>query len=248
MDREAIADLISGYRYGRWNLEHQSLVVYFNPEQKRALIPHFFSSEEFPTEGTCGELARTAARDVYLGNGGVHLTRVRGYGAGIFERYPKHHYLLASEQRLIKGAKTEDKDEIAEVLWQDPLLIDPSFGTVIPFSESDYGPAALTDGLVGVPYTDTLFIDNTTLTMILGISKNSVIGFYADLRDGFEIRIMVSPEGKIKKAYKPTEENFEALETEFQDLAGILRSIGNATVITTDKHLAPEYVGCLCSC
>src|SRR3989338_6566046 len=140
MDTKELRDLIAKYEYGQFNILDNGMRISFNRRTRQVLLDPFFRYDTSPTRGSCGELMNTAYYEIQRRYTGYYVTRVKGNDPHFFTQPIDHHcFLLVSERDLMGGQDyVKDPTGIESIVASNPIVVDPSFQVVSPFSNSGY--------------------------------------------------------------------------------------------------------------
>ena len=174
MDSKKLKDLIEDYSYGQFNILNNGLSVLYNLRTREVQLDPFYRYDARPKTGNCVELMNTAYLEIRNEYPDLHVTRVIGKEPTFF-RNSIHCALFVSEQDLMNGEyyMHESKD-IEKVLEKNPLLVDPSFKTVVPFSKSGYKVHRLYNQGCRLLHSNTPVLSHN-LAAPLGISKQGYL-------------------------------------------------------------------------
>ncbi|MBI5390530.1 hypothetical protein HZB02_03510 [Candidatus Woesearchaeota archaeon] len=149
VDPKSIVDLIANYTYGQFNILDNGMGITYNRKTCQVKFDPFYThgmpAKSGIISGTCVELMNAAYVAIRAKHPEYHVLRVQGNDPEYFLcRDDAHFYLLVSETDLLGGKPViETFNEIEKVVSKDPLLVDPSFQRVVPFSNSGYRVEAL---------------------------------------------------------------------------------------------------------
>jgi hypothetical protein len=187
-----LQELIAPYQYGQFNLLEDEMQITVNSRTKQVKLAPFYRYDTSLNFGSCGELMNSAYRAIRRELPYLHVTRVIGNDPSFFRKsLDTHCFLFVSEQDLLRGNLfTEDKKEIEFAISKNPLIVDPSFQRVVPFSESGYSVQNLINQGCPVEYSQETILkdkgavplckDSSDRIFYLGVNFNSenLINFF----------------------------------------------------------------------
>jgi len=164
MDPKNLKELVADYEYGQFNILDNGMKISYNPKTRQVKLDPFYHYDAHPKRGSCGELMSTAYLEIRDTHPDLHVTRVTGNDPNFYRNSDaKHCFLFVSEQDLMGGKYySHEPEDIEQVIEQDPLMVDPSFKTVVPFSESGYKVQRLMNQGCKVSYSNRLVLPHNS--------------------------------------------------------------------------------------
>lgn len=174
MDISELHDLIAGYEYGQFNILDNGMKISFNPKARKLMFDPLYQYDSLPTRGSCSELMNTAYLGILENFPEYHVTRVVGNDPDFFRGLQsKHWFLFLSESDLMNGKNfTYQPNDIEEAVANNPLVVDPSFHKVVPFSDSGYRVQGLFNQGCRIEYSNTGVLFHRQ-AVPLGVSSQS---------------------------------------------------------------------------
>lgn len=133
-------ELVANYVYGQFNILENEMTILYNPKTRQIQFDPFYNYDVHLKRGSCSELMNIAYSEILKKYPELHVTRVVGNDPNFFiNPLSKHCFLFVSERDLMNGKSySHEAEDIEQVIEQDPLIVDPCFKTVVPFSDSGY--------------------------------------------------------------------------------------------------------------
>lgn len=201
MDVEGLTEIIAGYEYGQFNILDNGLTIKYNPVCKKVKFDPFYRHGFNPTKGSCVELMNTAYTAIRKKFPQYHVMRASGKDAGFFKmKGATHHFLLLFDSDPLPGCyQITHQNQIKKVISDNPLLVDPSFGYVIPYANSRYTVKELVNQGCEVPYSNTAVLEDAE-AIPLGIdSTGSLVGIRINFLSPQIIDMCVVPKNARSK-------------------------------------------------
>lgn len=203
MDVKGLTELVSQYEYGQFNILEKEMKIRYNSRRQEIILNPFYDYGSLSNKGSCAELMNTAYFDILKRYPNYHVLRVTGYDPNFFRHAPAMHcFLLICEKDLMSGKPvTYEEKEIKDVTSSDPLIFDPSFHKVVPFSESSYGVIRLVNQGVKVSYSNRLISQNESGAPLSKDSEGNLVNMMVDFETRSKVCIGVQEPGKEIQGY-----------------------------------------------
>ena len=139
VDVESIKDLVKDYKYGQYTILENKFEIEYNPLTHVYFFKDLYNHEALSLKGTCTELMITAYAEIESRHPDYHVARVIVNEPDFFcDEKELHWALLVSKKKFLKPKIPADKEGIAKIVSQDPILVDPSFKVVEKLSKTPY--------------------------------------------------------------------------------------------------------------
>lgn len=246
IDRASIEQVISTYKYGKYNLPFNNVSITWNTTTNAVVLTNFYQHDKFPTHGLCSELSITARKEIAEKHPNYHIIRAVGKDPQYFNEENDHHlFLLVSKTNIMNGTShTKDKEEIQEILRQNPHLVCPSFGIVSPFSESRYTITELYNNGNEMQHSNSLVLwecesENGTIRnqVPLGIHNEKVV--YLTSYHNFS-SVLAIRQGKNGEAIDLNDRSLNRLFHRKEPIKGLINKIRGIRINTTTDASSNE--------
>ena len=147
---DSLREYIQRYTYGKFDVLSRDVCVSISHRFRKVRIGNFLRHGEGVIQGECSELMSS----LYLDRNqwpNLHFIRAAGNDLEFFsEQDDRHYFLLVAENDPMEGEPFLDEcSDLRTVCDTNPLVVDPSLGTVGRLSDLGYRVSALHN--VGFP-------------------------------------------------------------------------------------------------